>query len=142
MQDILHIDKDIQAKDGWCNRKCQNCDNVYDLRRGFMTMRFSSPCLTTSNRYVHCTPIAHKYCISARQCHNTMLLTKCEFMEKPFSQIFLISFAAKSVICAVEPYKLPLQKDKYTSYLVWPVNFPLPHLFHIQILVKPKSDQK
>ena len=56
------------GKRGGCNRKCQNCDNVYDLRRGFMTMRFSSPCLTTSNRYVHCTPVAHTYCISAHQC--------------------------------------------------------------------------
>ena len=69
-----------------------------------------------------------------------MLLTKYEFIEKLFSQIFLISFAAKSVLCAVE--RRPVQKDKYTSYLVWPVNFPLAHLFDIQILVKTKSDQK
>ena len=71
-----------------------------------------------------------------------MLLTKYEFIEKLFSQIFLISFAAKSVLCAVEQYKLAVQKDKYTSYLVWPVNFPQPHLFDLQILVKTKSDQK
>lgn len=112
MQDILHIDKDIQAKEGGMgyNKKSQNCDNVYDLRRGFMTMRFSSPCRTPSNRYVHCAPIAQKYCISVRRCQNEMLLTKCEFIEKPFSQIFLISFAAKSVLCAVEQYKLACSK--------------------------------
>ena len=85
------------------------------------------------------------YIVHLLHTHIVFLLinAKCEFMEKPFSQIFLISFAEKSVICAVEPYKLPVQKDKYTSYLVWPVDFPQPlHLFDIQILVKTKSDQK
>ena len=65
------------------------------------------------------------YIVHLLHTHIVFLLinAKCEFMDL-FSQIFLTSFAAKSVICAVEQYKLPVQKDKYTSYLVWPVDFP------------------